>query len=270
MRFGVAFLGAAMMAGSGIAHAALPAGFTVTIEDAGVKSASGAYFGGDINNYGVETFDSLSTGVHSTYASTFGGSPISGTYSNLNVHKADQYGGAGGNNNYAVAGISQTGSYAIDFTTENGESLTYFGYWLSALDPGNVLEFYKKDGSGGFNLLGTFNPTDVIAKVGNNASGTNPYYGNPDGTFVGQNKDEPYAFVNFFNETTGFDRIVFKQTVASAGYESDNHTVGWWKSQGGNEVPGVPEPATWAMLIAGFGMIGGAMRSRKRISVSLA
>ena len=29
--------------------------------------------------------------------------------------------------------------------------------------------------------------------------------------------------------------------------------------------PGVvPEPATWAMMIAGFGMVGGAMRSARR------
>jgi hypothetical protein len=35
--------------------------------------------------------------------------------------------------------------------------------------------------------------------------------------------------------------------------------------------PGVPEPANWAMMIAGFGMIGGAMRSRRgNTSVSFA
>lgn len=33
-------------------------------------------------------------------------------------------------------------------------------------------------------------------------------------------------------------------------------------------IPGVPEPSTWAMLIAGFGLIGGAMRrSRRTISI---
>lgn len=32
----------------------------------------------------------------------------------------------------------------------------------------------------------------------------------------------------------------------------------------------VPEPATWAMLIGGFGMLGGAMRRRVRTSVSYA
>ncbi len=33
---------------------------------------------------------------------------------------------------------------------------------------------------------------------------------------------------------------------------------------------GVPEPATWAMLIAGFGIIGGAMRRRTKVSVTYA
>ena len=32
----------------------------------------------------------------------------------------------------------------------------------------------------------------------------------------------------------------------------------------------VPEPATWAMMIGGFGMIGAAMRRRTRVSVSYA
>jgi PEP-CTERM motif len=33
---------------------------------------------------------------------------------------------------------------------------------------------------------------------------------------------------------------------------------------------GVPEPATWAFLIAGFGMVGGAMRRRTKVSVTYA
>jgi hypothetical protein len=32
--------------------------------------------------------------------------------------------------------------------------------------------------------------------------------------------------------------------------------------------PGVPEPATWAMMIGGFGMVGGAMR-RRRVSTKV-
>jgi len=33
---------------------------------------------------------------------------------------------------------------------------------------------------------------------------------------------------------------------------------------------GVPEPASWAMMIGGLGMIGGAMRSRRKTTVSFA
>lgn len=32
-------------------------------------------------------------------------------------------------------------------------------------------------------------------------------------------------------------------------------------------VPGVPEPASWAMLIAGFALVGGAMRRRSSVTV---
>ena len=36
-------------------------------------------------------------------------------------------------------------------------------------------------------------------------------------------------------------------------------------NQGGTVIPGVPEPATWAMLIAGFGLVGAAARRRRPI-----
>ncbi|WP_414713640.1 PEPxxWA-CTERM sorting domain-containing protein [Sphingomonas sp.] len=35
-------------------------------------------------------------------------------------------------------------------------------------------------------------------------------------------------------------------------------------------VAAVPEPASWAMMIGGFGVIGGAMRSRRKVSVRFA
>ncbi|QMW24460.1 PEP-CTERM sorting domain-containing protein [Sandaracinobacteroides saxicola] len=48
------------------------------------------------------------------------------------------------------------------------------------------------------------------------------------------------------------------------GYESDNHTVGFF-----NDITGsaVPEPATWAMMIIGFGLVGSAMR-RQRLALA--
>ncbi|WP_174273748.1 PEPxxWA-CTERM sorting domain-containing protein [Sphingomonas bacterium] len=34
------------------------------------------------------------------------------------------------------------------------------------------------------------------------------------------------------------------------------------------EAPSVPEPASWAMMVAGFGLLGGALRKRTRTNVS--
>ena len=37
-----------------------------------------------------------------------------------------------------------------------------------------------------------------------------------------------------------------------------------------DSTPAVPEPATWAMMIGGFGLIGAAMRRRQKVSVTYA
>ena len=35
-------------------------------------------------------------------------------------------------------------------------------------------------------------------------------------------------------------------------------------------VPSVPEPATWAMMITGFGLVGGVMRRRPKADLATA
>lgn len=50
--------------------------------------------------------------------------------------------------------------------------------------------------------------------------------------------------------------------------ESNNEN--WHGIQVGIGSTAVPEPATWAMLILGFGAVGGAMRQRRRTSLALA
>ncbi|MCV2216952.1 Npun_F0296 family exosortase-dependent surface protein [Thauera sp. Sel9] len=237
--------------------AAATAGFTVTYEAPGVTNTTASFkprpdaSGQDI--VGVETFDNLTLGVHASYESDFGngGLDIKGTYSNLNVVAANQYGGASGNDQYAVAGLGVTSSYSILFDT----SLTYFGYWLSALDAGNQVSFYD-----GNDLVLAFTPTNVLALVGNDPA----YFGNPTTPNQGQNPAEPYVFLNFFAEDgTSFNRIVFAQPN-NAGYESDNHTVGIWEEQSGTVVPPsqVPEPGMLLLMSAALMAAAGATRRR--------
>ena len=220
------------------------AAFIVTYENPGVENSSAVF-----SSSGVETFDGLPTGPGQNVTTDFGtGGVITGVYSDLGVLPADQYGGAGGAGNYAVT-FSSSG-YSLDLTTTDPAGINYFGFYLSALDTANTLTFFK----GGVAVY-SFTPAAVIAAIGSNPG----YFGNPDAPFQGANNSQIYTFVNVFDNGDTFDRIVFAENPQQGGYESDNHTVGFFTDRGGN---GVPEAATWVMMIVGFGLIGVGARRR--------
>ncbi len=211
---------------------------------------------------GVETFDSRTNGTGRGFTTDFGTSgAITGTYSNVEIRSADQYGGAGGSGKYAVT-FTGTG-YSLDLSSTLKGGVNYFGYWLSALDWGNTVTFYTKGKS-----FFVFDPQDVrdaLAKTPNPPA----YFGNPNAPFLGRNRGEPYVFVNFFLDKGTFDKIVFAESPLRGGYESDNHTVGNFLTKGtGTQVVvgDVPEPAVWATMLAGFFMVGAARRRVQAVS----
>ena len=67
------------------------------------------------------------------------------------------------------------------------------------------------------------------------------------GSFVYYNAGSDFAALtsNSWNKTGGGDDVFFKASFSSA-------------------VAAVPEPETWALMLIGFGFVGGAMRSAKR------
>lgn len=222
--------------------AAMADTFVQTYELPGVQNTTATFTGGT----GVETFESVDLGFGG-FVSNFGGGPYTGTYSyGARIDNANQYGSAGG-----------TGKHAVTFSDEGysitlNKKVSYFGYWLSALDRGNVVEFYE-DGD----LVGSLTPTNVIAAIGSNPA----YFGNPNAAFAGQNKGEPYAFVNFYNTDGVFNKIVFREKPMVGGYESDNHTVGIYKDIGG--IPAVPEPSTYGLMLAGLAGVAAIARRRR-------
>lgn len=75
----------------------------------------------------------------------------------------------------------------------------------------------------------------------------------------GANSAEPYVFLNFFaEEGATFDKIVFSQVPpgSTAGYASDNHTVGVWEKQSGTVVNPVPLPSTVLLTALGLAALG--------------
>jgi hypothetical protein len=252
-----ALLGAAgLIAAVTVASAAKADTFFLNYEAPGVQNTTATF-----SVSGVETFNSRPTGVGPGFTTDYGtGGVITGAYSGANgvqINSADVYGGAGGTGNYIVA-FGNT-PYTLTLTADpikDPQGINYFGYRLSALDAGNQVAFYK----GGVEV-GALTPADVVAKLGTNG----PYYGNPNPPFLGDDSGEPYAFINFYDMSGTFDQVVFTEGPAVGGYESDNHTVGFF-----THVGGVPEPSTWAMLLLGFAGVGIASyrSSRQRASAT--
>ncbi len=248
----------------GVAHASSGvAGFEVTYETE-QPGAQNATLGSSstFSIFGVETFNEQPTGYNNTGFTTNFNLPsnalynITGHYSplstnGLQINKADEYGGAGGNSNYIVT-FNDPG-YELTLTTTDPAGIDYFGFWLSALDNGNYVTFYN-----GNNYLFTFDPQDVLNAVGTN----NAYSGNPNTPFLGQNYAQPYVFLNFY---------------ATGGVTFTNHTVGDWLTMSGTQVPlngssftsgPIPEPADWALIFIGTGVLGAVVRRSRKVTLA--
>lgn len=220
----------------GLSASSAGAAVMVSVNQAGSAAANLSGY-----NFSVANLDNVPNGLPTIQ---FAGSSITGTAIGgfVNIGGANVYGGAGGNGLFGTV----QGDPAI---YQLSQSVNYFGLWGSALDGNNTVELYKDN-----SLLGSF----ALQSVLQNAPGfSNAYYGNP---FGGGNGGEMYAFFNFESDTA-FNRIQLVQN-GGGGFEFDNLTVG------STVVSTAPEPASWAMMLLGFGVIGVTLRRRSQIGAS--
>jgi YD repeat-containing protein len=154
-----------------------------------------------------------------------------------------------------VATDTALGAFANN--TANGGTASYA---LRILGNGNVLSAANNivtqyDAMG--TLLGTYDVAGVDGFFALNLD--------PDGTHFWSGSYVTNSLYRFSIGSFGAD--VSNQSFATGGQLFGVALAGEI-TVGGPPPPTVPEPATWAMMLGGFGAIGGAMRSRRRVAVS--
>jgi hypothetical protein len=136
-----------------------------------------------------------------------------------------------------VGGVYQSvgtdGTSSFDFSGYlAGRPLTGLSLYWGSVDDYNFIDFYSRSGS----LLQTISGTDLPQFDG-------------DQTAPITNRRLTFA-INAVDDVT---RLVFRSEGNA--FEFDTIAV---------SPEAIPEPGTWAMLIAGFGLVGAAMRRRQR------
>ncbi|MFM6979932.1 MAG: LPXTG cell wall anchor domain-containing protein [Micrococcales bacterium] len=151
-------------------------------------------------------------------------------------HTPANYGGAV---TETATAVITTGATATNFlTVSNGSPVTlnltkaskYIGFWWSAGDPNNTIDFYK-----GSTKLLTITTADILAalspatitSIGGSNYNTYEYYGNPNVAVATSPSDaanyEPFAYLHLvMTGGASFDKIVMSQAAAGGGFELDN------------------------------------------------
>ncbi|GEM_PF-6823548 len=197
-----------------------------------------------------DNFNYLAPGYYAN-GMPFNGNSAIGVYSQGGIQSANQYGGASGSGRYfTIAAPFAAAPATLTFTAPQ----RYFGFWLSALDKNNQLAFYSNS-----TLVSSFSAQDVLDFI-NRQPNAQQYFGNPNSNFWGRDKQEPFAYLNFFaapnNPNLTFNRIVLSNNNSrSTGFEADNFTIASNYSNTSGRPIAVPfeVSSTWGIIMLAIG-----------------
>lgn len=195
-------------------------------------------------------------------------------------------------------GVSDTSTYGQTFTAGAANTLNSFSLFLHGAVP-SPIEFkaYIYAWNGDFatgpqlfaSALQTFTgspfatPAEFAFNTGNLGLTSGQQYvaflttaglqaGRPDSTatmpYAGAFGSEALAGGSFVFYNSGNNFAALTSTPWDL-RNSNSNGIGdvWFRASFGN---GVPEPAAWAMMLAGFGLVGSAMRRREKVAVTFA
>jgi hypothetical protein len=201
------------------------------------------------------------------------------------------------NGDNQLYGIDGNTLYRVDRTTAALTSVGSFGTFLNALTFGSDGTLYAAGGAGLYTLSTTTGAATLLGNTGFGSSGDLTFFNNT--LYLSANDGTNDALVSLalpggtgtrvgslglsavYGLSRAGDNVIYANSNNSI-YSVDaatgattflsSYTYAGASAAYGTSFlfeAGVPEPATWAMMIAGFGLVGGAMR-RKRTIVSYA
>lgn len=209
-----------------------PSGDPNQVAPTNSNAARNSFFS-NLVGVGTENFESFANGTGSPLPVNFGAAGTATLNGSFNVTAGND--GAG---RYAVSGsqywYAGTGGFNVGFSSP----VAAFGFYgLDAGDFGGQLSLQLTDT---LNNVTNLLVPNTIGRSGS-TSGSILYFG-------------------FYDTTTLYTNIAFLNSVGQGdNFAFDDFSIGSREQV----VPGVPEPQSWAMMILGFGMIGGLMRRQQ-------
>lgn len=141
-----------------------------------------------------------------------------------------------GNGYFAIGNGVDSNGVQNSLTLLGKTALSSISVFIGSLDAYNTIQLLGASG----NVLGTYTGTDMAG------GSTIPFPGN---TLADNNRRVTFTGT----QDTTYYGAKFYNTGQNSAFEFDNVSL----------TAAVPEPATWAMMILGFGLVGSAMRRRK-------
>jgi hypothetical protein len=159
---------------------------------------------------------------------------------------------------YATQFSGGNGTYTLNLGTGAATLLSATGSQIGGLtyraDTNQIVG--TQDGNGDFY---TIDPTTGAKTLLNAGSG-----GINDSDLDFDAANNAYWLADYDGNVYRYDATTFARTLVGNKIAAFDGLV----VLGRNVTPAVPEPATWGLMLAGFGIVGGAMRRRHRTSVS--